>query len=44
MDILKITDLCKGFGDKEVLKGLSLSVPEGSIFKTGGIIVKKEQR
>ena len=32
MDILQITDLYKGFGDKEVLKGLSLSVPEGSIF------------
>ena len=32
MDILQITDLYKGFGDKEVLKGLSLSIPEGSIF------------
>ena len=32
MDILKITDLHKSFGDKEVLKGLDLSVPEHSIF------------
>lgn len=32
MDILHITNLCKRFGDKEVLKGLDLSVPEHSIF------------
>lgn len=32
MDVLQITDLQKGFGDKEVLKGLNLSVPEHSIF------------
>lgn len=32
MDILQITDLKKRFGDKEVLKGLDLSVPEKSIF------------
>ena len=32
MDILQIRDLKKRFGDKEVLKGLSLSVPEQSIF------------
>lgn len=32
MDMLKITDLHKSFGDKEVLKGLNLSVPEHSIF------------
>ena len=32
MDILQITGLKKSFGDKEVLKGLDLSVPEKSIF------------
>lgn len=32
MDMLKITDLNKRFGDKKVLKGLNLSVPEHSIF------------
>ena len=32
MDMLCITDLVKSFGDKEVLRGLSLSVPEGSVF------------
>ena len=32
MDILQITDLQKRFGDKEVLKGVNLSVPEKSIF------------
>ena len=32
MDILHITNLRKRFGDKEVLKGLELSVPEHSIF------------
>lgn len=32
MDILHITNLQKKFGDKEVLKGLDLSVPEHSIF------------
>lgn len=32
MDMLHITNLHKRFGDKEVLRGLSLSVPEGSIF------------
>ena len=32
MDMLKITGLCKSFGDKEVLKGLDLNVPEHSIF------------
>ena len=32
MDMLRITNLHKRFGDKEVLRGLSLSVPEGSIF------------
>ena len=32
MDILQITNLEKRFGDKEVLKGLNLSVPEQSIF------------
>lgn len=32
MDMLHITDLHKRFGDKEVLKGLNLSVPEHSIF------------
>ena len=32
MDMLKIENLKKSFGDKEVLKGLSLSVPEKSIF------------
>lgn len=32
MAILEITNLQKRFGDKEVLKGLNLSVPEKSIF------------
>jgi len=32
MDILQITNLQKRFGDKVVLKGLNLSVPEQSIF------------
>lgn len=32
MDILQITDLHKHFGSKEVLKGLTLSVPEHSVF------------
>lgn len=32
MDMLHITNLRKNFGDKEVLKGLELSVPENSIF------------
>ncbi len=32
MEILKIKELKKSFGDKEVLKGLELSVPEHSIF------------
>ena len=32
MDMLRITGLQKRFGDKAVLKGLDLSVPEGSIF------------
>lgn len=32
MDILQISNLQKRFGDKEVLKGLHLSVPEKSIF------------
>ncbi len=32
MDMLSITDLHKRFGDKEVLRGVSLTVPEHSIF------------
>ena len=32
MDMLRITDLHKRFGDKEVLKGFNLAVPEHSIF------------
>ena len=32
MAILQITNLRKHFGDKEVLAGLNLSVPEHSIF------------
>ncbi len=32
MDMLKITNLHKSFGDKKVLCGLNLSVPEHSIF------------
>ena len=32
MDMLKITDLNKRFGDKKILKGLNLSVEEHSIF------------
>ena len=32
MSILTITDLCKSCGEKKVLRGVSLSVPTGSIF------------
>ena len=32
MDMLRITDLHKRFGDKEVLSGLNLTVPEHSIY------------
>lgn len=32
MDMLRITDLCKSFGDKKVLRGLTLSVPKHSIY------------
>ena len=32
MDMLAITNLQKRFGDKSVLKGLDLSVPEHSVF------------
>lgn len=32
MDMLAITNLQKCFGDKSVLKGLDLSVPEHSVF------------
>ena len=32
MDMLRITGLHKGFGDKEVLKGLNLTVPEHCVF------------
>lgn len=32
MDMLRITGLRKRFGDKAVLRGLDLTVPEGSIF------------
>ena len=32
MNMLQITDLYKRFGDKEVLCGLDLTVPEGSIY------------
>lgn len=32
MDMLRIEDLKKRFGNKEVLKGLTLSVPEHSVF------------
>lgn len=32
MDMLQITDLHKHFGEKQVLKGLTLSVPEHSIY------------
>ena len=32
MDMLRITGLHKRFGDKEVLRGLDLTVPAGSIF------------
>ena len=32
MDILRITGLCKRFGDKQVLNGLDLTVPEHSVF------------
>ena len=32
MDILCIQDLHKRFGDKEVLRGLDLLVPENSVF------------
>lgn len=32
MDMLQIRDLCKRFGDKAVLRGVDLSVPEHSIY------------
>ena len=32
MDMLRITGLCMRFGEKKVLNGLDLSVPEHSIF------------
>lgn len=32
MDMLNITDLYKSFGDKNVLRGVNLSVPEHSVF------------
>uniref|UniRef100_UPI004056B906 ATP-binding cassette domain-containing protein n=1 Tax=Agathobacter sp. TaxID=2021311 RepID=UPI004056B906 len=32
MDMLRITDLHKRFGDKEVLRGLNLTVPEHSVY------------
>ena len=32
MKMLQITNLKKRFGDKEILKGVSLSVPEGGVF------------
>lgn len=32
MNMLTITNLRKRFGDKEVLKGVSLTVPEGSVY------------
>lgn len=32
MDMLQIRDLCKRFGDKAVLQGVELSVPEHSIY------------
>lgn len=32
MEMLRISGLCKRFGDKQVLKGLDLTVPAGSIF------------
>ena len=32
MDVLTIKGLCKSFGDKQVLKGVELSVPKNSIF------------
>ena len=35
MDMLRITGLQKRFGDKAVLQGLDLTVPEGSIFVMG---------
>ena len=32
MQILSVKGLCKSFGDKQVLKGLDLSIPENSIY------------
>ena len=32
MDMLSVNGLYKSFGDKKVLSGLSLSVPEHSVF------------
>ena len=37
MDMLRITNLHKRFGDKEVLRGLNLTVPEHSIFGLIGL-------
>lgn len=39
MDMLAIANLQKRFGDKSVLKGLDLSVPEHSV---SGLLVKTE--
>ena len=32
MDMLRIANLQKSFGDKQVLRGINLTVPEGSVF------------
>ena len=32
MDVLRIEDLQKRFGDKQVLRGLSMSIPQNSVF------------
>lgn len=42
MDILTIANLKKKFGDKEVLKGVSLSVPEKSVFGFIGKMVPEK--
>ena len=48
MDMLRITNLKKHFGDKEVLTGLNLSVPEHSVFgfvgENGAVCFLEESR
>lgn len=44
MDVLAIQNLKKNFGNKEVLRGIDLSVPEHSIFGFIGKTALEKQR